>query len=286
MNTKMRFYISFLSYMLNAMIQNFAYSLQLAKGIAMYISNKLLANLSVKDKEFLARIYADGIEKYEYRIQAIDFVGKQNVLDAGCGFGQWSIALAKYNRQIESIEIAQERVDFCKQLFIDQKIHNISVQQGSIEKLPYKDNQFELVFCYGVMLMTNWRDSLKEFFRVLAPNGILYVCTNDIGWYYHMIIDEPNKTIGYDPRTNAIQAFINEWRYANNGESCFIGERVMRAESVKKELENYNCKLLQLMGEGQCIINQSFKDKIKPFFKDTYHSCRGVYEFIARKESA
>lgn len=253
------------------------------KGIAMDINQNLLSNLSIRDREFLMRIYAEGLEKYEKRIRAINFVDKQHVLDAGCGFGQWSMALAKYNKNVKSIEIAKERVDFCQELFAEQQFDNISIQQGSIETLPYNDNIFECVFCYGVMILTNWKESLKECLRVLSHGGMLYICTNDVGWYYNMIINEPNKTIDYNPRENAIQAFINEWRYMNAHDSHFNGERIMRAEDVEKELKKYDCAIVSLAGEGKSILNPDFKNVPLSFFQDMYYSCRGVYELIIKK---
>ena len=252
------------------------------KGIViMDINQRLLSNLSAKDREFIMRIYAEGLEKYEKRICALDFVDKEYVFDAGCGFGQWSMALAKYNKKVEAIELLPERVAFCQKIFMQSGIKNIFVQQGTIEKLPYKDSVFDIIWCYSVSYMTNWRISFRELLRVLKNDGRLYVCTNDVGWYYHMIIDEPNKTSDYNPRENAIKAFINEWRY-NQGEN-FIGERVMRIKDVQQELQNHSCKILSLCGEGRTIFDDSYADKINPFFRETYFGENGVYEFVCSK---
>lgn len=252
------------------------------KGIVMDINQNLLSNLSIRDREFLMRIYAEGLEKYEKRIRAINFVDKQHVLDAGCGFGQWSMALAKYNRKIEAIELVPERVTFCQKLFMQNGIENISIQEGTIEKLPYEDSVFDIIWCYSVSYMTNWKISIRELLRTLKGGGKLYVCTNDVGWYYNMMINEPNKTVDYNPRENAIKAFINEWRYNNAGEN-FIGERVMRSRDVQRELQNYNVQILSWCGEGKSILNDSYVDKISPFFCETYFDEIGVYEFIVTR---
>lgn len=239
--------------------------------------------LQIKDKEFVERIYSSDLQKYEDRVLALDFVNADYVLDAGCGFGQWSMALAKYNKKIEAIELLPERVAFCQKLFMQNAAENISIQQGTIEKLPYQDSIFDAIWCYSVLYMTNWKTSLRELLRVLKIGGKLYVCTNDVGWYYHMIINEPNKTLDYNPRENAIKAFINEWRYNEAGEN-FIGERVMRSRDVQHELENYNVQILSLCGEGRSILNDSYADRIIPFFCETYYDEIGVYEFVLSKK--
>ena len=249
----------------------------------MNMSFDMLETLSLKDKEFVQRIYSNGLQKYEDRILGIDFIGADYVLDAGCGFGQWSMALAKYNKKVEAIELLPERVAFCQKLFMQNEIEHIYVQQGTIEKLPYEDSMFDIIWCYSVLYMTNWKTSLCELLRVLKNGGKLYVCTNDVGWYYHMIINEPNKTFDYNPRENAIKAFINEWRY-NEGKENFIGERVTRSKDVQRELQKHYVKILSLCGEGRSIFNDSYTDKISPFFSETYFDEIGVYEFVCAKD--
>jgi len=47
-----------------------------------------------------------------------------------------------------------------------------NVQQGYVEKMPYKDNFFDLVVCAWVFEhLDKPQDSFKEIYRVLKPNG-------------------------------------------------------------------------------------------------------------------
>lgn len=253
----------------------------------MEIAVDLLETLQIKDREFVKRIYSDNLRKYEDRILALDFINADCVLDAGCGFGQWSMALAKYNKQVVAIELMPERIAFCKNFFAKNFLKNIDVQQGSIEKLPYEDSIFDIVWCYSVLYMTNWKTSLKELLRVLKVGGSLYVCTNDVGWYYNMIINEPNKTIDYNPRENAIQAFINEYRYKIAKEN-FTGERITRMKDIEQELNHLQVKIISLCGEGKSILNTSsilIECPPPPFFRDLYFDEIGVYEFVVAREA-
>ena len=55
------------------------------------------SSLGHNDSLFVERIFHGGIEKYLRRLNAIELKNFDNVLDAGCGFGQWSIALSQTN---------------------------------------------------------------------------------------------------------------------------------------------------------------------------------------------
>ena len=47
----------------------------------------------MNDKLFIQRVFSKGLDSYINRLEAIGFTKKSKVLDAGCGYGQWSIAL-------------------------------------------------------------------------------------------------------------------------------------------------------------------------------------------------
>ncbi len=61
-------------------------------------------------------------------------------------------------------------------------VHNVKFEYGSIEKVPYPDGYFDAIFCYSVIMFTNETQSLREFARVLRPNGRLYVMTDLWRW--------------------------------------------------------------------------------------------------------
>ena len=69
---------------------------------------------SDSEKSFFQRIYSDGIIKYKRRLQAIGFSGEEMVLDAGCGYGQWSLALSELNKNVESLDFSKKRIKYVK----------------------------------------------------------------------------------------------------------------------------------------------------------------------------
>lgn len=95
------------------------------------------------------------------------------VLDAGCGTGQTSAYLAKeYKCQVTAIDHHPIMVEKAKQRFSRENL-SIPVFQGSIEKLPFPDQSFDIVIAESVTAFTNISKTLNEYYRVLKPNGIL-----------------------------------------------------------------------------------------------------------------
>ena len=163
--------------------------------------------LGDNDTLFLDRVFAGGIGPYESRLKSLGFIGKAHVLDAGCGFGQWSLALSALNKQISACDISPLRIDFLREIISEANISNIAPLCSGIDKLPYSDNSFDVVFCYGVIFLTPWRKSLAELARVLKKNGVLYVNANGLGWYLFLLQEEHNKAKDYDPKSLAAKAF-------------------------------------------------------------------------------
>lgn len=225
------------------------------------------------------RIYSDGLKKYEDRIVQYGFKGFEHVLDAGCGFGQWSLVLSDLNKKVSSIEFQKNRVNSAKEIAKELNKENIDFTQGSIENLPYGDGSFDAVFCYGVLFLTDWKKSLSEFCRVLKPNGKIYVNANGNGWYYNLIINEHNKTIDYNPREYAIDAFLNTERYNNNKKLYKSGHDVIIEKTeIRSEMKHLGFTDIQIDGEGKINAKNAH-----PFFKEEYFGEVGCYELIAKK---
>lgn len=255
----------------------------------MIINEEIARGVNAKDKDFFDRVYCkDSMRKYKERIKRIGFLGDTTkVLDAGCGFGQWSFALAQCNQEVFSIDIDSERLKVLKCIANDNNINNIKVKMGCLEKLPYEDETFDFIFCYSVIYMADWKKAIDEMIRVSRADGLIYICSNDIEWYYNMIINEPNKNHYYHPRYLGIQAFINEYRY-KAGENDIMGvDKVVRLQDIKKYIFQKNGKVIISGGEGTIKKQGSNyileKSNDLSFFKSEYFGELGVYELIVQK---
>jgi ubiquinone/menaquinone biosynthesis C-methylase UbiE len=92
-----------------------------------------------------------------------------SILNIGIATGATSIALEKYGK-VTSVEYDQ---DCCK--FLKENL-KIEVINASMTELPFKDNSFDVVCAFDVIEhIEEDKLALKEAFRVLKPNGKVYL---------------------------------------------------------------------------------------------------------------
>ena len=158
-----------------------------------------LVNAPQSERDFAAAEFSHGLAYYRNRLERIGFSGKR-VLDAGCGMGQYSAALAYDFERVDGIDWKTNRLDVAAKLCAAMGLDNVEFRQGSVEALPYTDGIFDAVFCYGVIMFTDMMQTINEFHRVLAPEGKLYVCLNGDGWNWKMLDErcEGNPTLRRD----------------------------------------------------------------------------------------
>lgn len=125
-------------------------------------------------------------EYYRQRAVNAGFVGMGRVLDVGCGHGHWTCALASLNDDVVGVDIHQHRVQIGAELIEDLWIDNAKTRLGNAMELPFGDEEFDGVFCYGVFMFLDPIKALVEFRRVLKPGGKLYLCTNGPGWWLRL----------------------------------------------------------------------------------------------------
>ncbi len=236
-------------------------------------------NLSQNDKDFLKRIFNKGVSPYVNRIKQYGFVNKEKILDAGCGFGQWSLSLAQLNNEVFACDADDKRVEFIKNTALENSIDNIRVQQGFIDNLPYENEFFDAVFCYGVIFLTPWKKSLAELVRVLKKGGTLYVNANGLGWYKHLWYTAHNQTEDYDPQLIAANAWKNTHSYNKNDEAPFPCDIIIEPNQLKNEAEKLGLTNIKCDGDG-LLGNPENKNT---FFQKEYFGDVGVYELIGVK---
>lgn len=103
-------------------------------------------------------------------------VRNKEVLDAGCGSGIYSKILAKNGAKVYGLDISEKMInlaaDYCKD-------YKIEFRQGSIDKIPYKNNKFDIIVASLVVhYLKKPEKAFKEFNRVLKKGGILVFSTS------------------------------------------------------------------------------------------------------------
>jgi ubiquinone/menaquinone biosynthesis C-methylase UbiE len=101
------------------------------------------------------------------------------ILDAGCGTGAgMSTYLADYGK-VTGIDISPLALGFC------QKRNLTSLALASITEIPFQSEGFDLVTSFDVLYeqaVTSDFASLTEFFRVLRPDGFIFLRLPAYNW--------------------------------------------------------------------------------------------------------
>ena len=247
------------------------------------IPDRLLQRLSVNDTGFLQRVYSDGLDRYRERLARIGFVGLEKILDAGCGFGQWTFAMAQTSKHVVGIDIDSERLSVSAQLASINDFKNVKFRRASLEDMPDFEETFDAVFCYSVVYLTDYHKVFRSFFRNLKKGGCLYICTNGPGWYLYNIIEGPNPSIDFHPRRYGVQTIWNTLTRKRSGFSLSTGARIMTPSGTKRALEKSGFEVVALGAEGTLGLGDGHTIPPAPNYNATYMGLVNVFEVIARK---
>ena len=159
-------------------------------------------------------------------------LSKQILLDAGCGTGNYLVALAPFFKELYGLEFNEGML---KQAVKKSKDHkNITTVQGNLaKKLPYEDNMFHCVIVNMVIHHFQEQDKegrfpiieklFKNIHRVLKPGGrfILSTCSHkqlrDGIWWTDLIPHACSKAILRFADTNPLKVMLSEAGFSNKG---------------------------------------------------------------------
>ncbi len=102
------------------------------------------------------------------------------VLDAGCGAGNYSLALAGLGFRVYGIDLAPEMIatarELARELGVDEADARFAT--GDVEALDLADGSFDAIFCRAVLdFAPRPGEAIAEFWRVLRPGGRLVLRT-------------------------------------------------------------------------------------------------------------
>ncbi len=107
----------------------------------------------------------------------------RKLLDVGCGTGYF-LKILKKDWEVFGVDISQKAITMSRSRGLENII------QGSIEKLPYANDSFDVILVLDVIEhVKNDVLALSEVYRVLKPNGIAVFNTPAFKflWSYHDI---------------------------------------------------------------------------------------------------
>lgn len=238
-----------------------------------YLSRKFWDTLDSYQKEFVDVELGRSKEYYKKRLEAIGFKGKAKVLDAACGIGQWSIALAELNDEVIGIDKSEIRIKIALELLKSYPSLRCSFLVGSIENIPLEDSSIDAIFCYGSFMFTKMEHTMKEFKRILKSDGLLYLNFNTIGWYIYFIFKKLKE--------KKIKILIPTF--------YMIGRTLLRKKSnvivsrgyIMKLLEKNNFEILSMGPEGSINLYKK-EEKIEPLYISKFWGLSTIVEILAR----
>ena len=112
-----------------------------------------------------------------FNFKKINLSSKAKILDVGCGEGRHIFGSLQafnqpycigYDQHIPSLNTCKEGLEFFKELDKGGSIF----MQGSVYKLPFADDSFDLIFCSEVLEhLDDYHLALNEIHRVLKTGG-------------------------------------------------------------------------------------------------------------------
>lgn len=93
------------------------------------------------------------------------------IIEAGSGAGRFTEILLKYGAIVYSFDLS----DAVSANYSNNMPHeNLTIFQGDIENIPFKNDFFDIALCLGVMQHTkNFTKSLEEITRVTRDSGVI-----------------------------------------------------------------------------------------------------------------
>ena len=119
------------------------------------------------------------------RIVNIIDIKNKNILEIGCGFGTHAQEIIKNSNECiyNGIDITNKAIEYTKKRL---ELFNLQgeLSIADAEKLPFKENQFNFIWSWGVIHHSSDTDKiLKEIRRILKPNGEAFFMVYYSGWW-------------------------------------------------------------------------------------------------------
>jgi 2-polyprenyl-3-methyl-5-hydroxy-6-metoxy-1,4-benzoquinol methylase len=130
-----------------------------------------------------------------------EFFRSRRALDAGCGSGRWSYALAELGADLVAFDLTEGGIESASEQLSERP--NVSVCQANLFQPPFAPESFDFVMSWGVLHHTP--DTHRAFLQLVPlvkPGGTLYIMvyerhspvmfffTDIVRWFMRLLPDE------------------------------------------------------------------------------------------------
>jgi SAM-dependent methyltransferase len=160
-------------------------------------------------------------EAFPYFVDLAGVTSGDSILDIGCGTGFLLRSAAAHGAETFGLDISEEALKLA-----GQSAPTADLRTGNAEELPFKDGQFDHVFCLGAMEhFLDMDKGLDEMIRVTRTGGSLCVVVpNDqfLWWLFH-------------PQKGTHQQAIQEQMNTLEGWTTFFNSHGVRVKGVHQD---------------------------------------------------
>ncbi len=178
--------------------------------------------------------------------EVIDFEsykGKK-ILEVGCGIGIDSIQFARAGNDLTLLDLTIESVSIARSR-LESEGFSANYVSGDSENLPFADNQFDVVYSYGVIHHSpDTTRSVSEIFRVLKPGGQAVVMLYNYfsAMVFCQVLLNQGFRLGYFFKYWSLQELLNrrtELQSATESNEPVLTQAFSKRE-VRKMFREYN----------------------------------------------
>lgn len=164
-----------------------------------------------------------------------------NVLDAGCGTGNYSKALSPFVESVTGLEYSKGMFEQAREK--TEKLGNVKLQQGDITDMPFPDKHFAGITINQVLHhlsrpngdMCQVEKFFKEAHRVLVPGGVLVINTSfshqvNTFWFSTIIPNAKEKNKVRLPPADYILSKLAEFGFLVDSTYALLSETLIKPE--------------------------------------------------------
>ncbi|MBZ7963371.1 class I SAM-dependent methyltransferase [Campylobacter sp. W0049] len=183
-----------------------------------------------------------------------NFKTNDQILDLGCGGGRHVKFLAENDFIAYGVDYSKNGIKATRELLDLHKL-KAELKIASVDDIPYEDEKFDGVICYGVLLYNSKEvieKAAKEIHRVLKKDGVAYIVVRSTKDYRYVNNEKISK---YEVLVN--ENDISKSAFEENGMKMYFFDK----DEVKKifcMFETYEINHIEISLEDGFICNHSY----------------------------